>query len=746
MIGRTNTGGGGSAAPVLEEISINASGTYTPSTGYDGIGKVVASFNESTDLTNTRKLVDGSATSLTVPSTMSKVKAYLCWQASGSTTLVAVDLANVTTVEQYAFYNNKAIEILRTEVDGVQYFPRGVTNFGNYSFYYAGYNKRNTNVFVLHPSSTATIGSYAFSYGNVSKVKGVYTSIGSYAFDQCNTTEVDIQCTTGAISDYAFRGCPLTTATINSKGVGAGAFNITTAGFTELHAKINGAIGSQAFDGCQYISTFEFDPTSVVSSLGTYAFRGFGARRSGTNTFTLNMKSSTFTSVGSYAFYPSSTTYPVKNMVIKLPSTVTSLASYAFQYLKDSEIEFNSATPPAPADSTVFSNMSGTVITCPVDSIVAYRTKANFTTVASIIRGKATGLSELPELNSEGYELTWYHDAACTNAVTSSDVIDEDATYYCTAGSSKVAYMINITALDCSVAPTDGVKTYVNGDMVRVNTVLTLNVTATDANKPTPYMQTVNGNNFSSGDTFTVGNADVDITAMYWDEVNVPVNPNFGQNSWALIKLGAEMGLAASLWSVGDTKTDSNGNVWRIVDLKPGRYAKVGGGTTNIVIEKVPLYPSTTTWYTSSYNEHYGQSALYSKMQSGGTYYQSEDQTLAALVNDNKIIVKASQSNTSTTVDVQCGFFAPSNNELGFSDYNYATYRETINGGTTFGAFQYYASAANSARIKYLSGTATRWWTRSRYDSNYAVFVYTDGSRNFSGVSGSRGACPCVAF
>ena len=66
MIGRTNTGGGGSAAPALEEISINASGTYTPSTGYDGIGKVVASFNESTDLTNTRKLVDGSATSLTV--------------------------------------------------------------------------------------------------------------------------------------------------------------------------------------------------------------------------------------------------------------------------------------------------------------------------------------------------------------------------------------------------------------------------------------------------------------------------------------------------------------------------------------------------------------------------------------------------------------------------------------------------------------------------------------------------------
>ena len=741
--------GGGAAAPVLEEITVNASGTYTPSTGYDGISKVVASFNESDELTLLRKLINGTATSLTVPSTMTSVAAHLCRKDSSSATLTSVDLGNVTTIGQYAFYNNTYIVWVLQQVDGVNFFPRSVTNIGAYALYYAGYNKRSNNVFVLYPSSAATIGNYAFYYGNCAKVKGAYTSIGSYAFCYCNVNEIDLTCS-GTVGDYAFQQCPVTAVNLVANALNSYALNITNSGLVTMSLKVaNGVIGSNAVDGCQYVSAFMWDPTSKVTSLGNYAFRGLGARRSGTNTFTLDLTNSTFATVGQYAFYPTSTSYPLKNMHIKLPSTVKTIDQYAFGYLKDSVVECNTDAAPTVSSTNAFTSWSNSYLTCPVGSINAYRTKANLTTIASYIRGKASGLSELPELNSEGYELTWYHDVACTSAVTSDETIDPTATYYCTAGANKVAYLINFTALDCTVAPTDSNNhVYASGESVRVGTVLTLNVTPTDPNKPTPYMQTVNGTTFASGDTFTVSSADVEITAMYWDEVNVPVNPNFGQNSWALIKLGAEMGLAASLWSVGDEKTDSNGNVWRIVDLKPGRYAKVGGGVTNIVIEKVKQYAATTTWYTSSYSEHYGQSALFSKMQSGGSYYTGEDQTLAALVNDNKIIVKASQASSSTTVDVQCGFFAIANNELGFSDFNYATYRETVNNGTTFGAFQYYDGAANTKRVKERIGTTGgKWyWTRSRYSSSYAVYVGSDGSQNYNGVNSGGGACPCVAF
>ena len=116
MIGRTNVGGGGKSAPKLQDKSITASGTYTPDAGYDGFSKITASFNESEELANLRKLIDGTATTLTVPSNVTKVKAYLCWQYSSSTTLVAVDLGSVTTIERDAFYNNRAIEIKEEEV------------------------------------------------------------------------------------------------------------------------------------------------------------------------------------------------------------------------------------------------------------------------------------------------------------------------------------------------------------------------------------------------------------------------------------------------------------------------------------------------------------------------------------------------------------------------------------------------------------------------------------------------------
>ena len=757
MIGRTNVGGGGAAAPVLEEITVNASGTYTPSTGYDGISKVVASFNESDELTLLRKLINGTATSLTVPSTMTSVAAHLCRKDSSSSTLTSVDLANVATIGQYAFYYNTYISWVLQQVDGVDYFPRGVNNIGAYAMYYAGYNKRSSNVFVLHPSSTASVGNYAFYYANCAKVKGTYSSIGQYAFQYCNTNEIDLTCTS-AIGYAAFQYCPLVSASIVCAGLGGYALNVTGSAFTTLYLKVTGAISDYALDGTQYISNFTFDPASVVSgALGSYAFRGLGSRRSGTTTFELDFGNSTFTSVGSCAFYPTNTSYPLKNMHIVLPATVTTINSQAFQYLKDSEVECKSATPPTVSAANAFQNWSNTYLTCPPNSVGAYREKANYTAIASYIRGKLSGVTELPDINTEGYELTWYTDVACTQAVQSGDTISASTAYYCTASAQKVAYPIIFTAVGCTVAPTDANnRVYASGEMVRTGTVLTLNVTGDQAT-PTPYIQTINGTNFTAGDTHTVA-GDIAITCLYWDEVNVPVNPNFADNSWGLIKLGCQLGLASQFWSIGDTKsvtlTDGRTYTVRIADLVENRYQYADGttGGTHAVFEFVELINAngTTTFNMNDSNTNSG-GFNGSKMKSthlGQTIYNLLPTDLKEALEE--VTVYSANGSGSTMVGANTKLFLASAYEI-FASGTASSY--SYDDTQSKGRYQIYAASANdnaTFRKKYDYGTSTAraWWLRSprRDYSYYFVYVDTSGYIDRSYASSACRVAPCFAF
>lgn len=759
MIGRTNVGGGGKSAPKLQDKSITASGTYIPDAGYDGFSKITASFNESEELSNLRKLIDGTATTLTVPSNVTKVKAYLCWQSSSSTTLVAVDLGSVTTIERHAFYNNQAIEVKEEEIDGVKYFPRGVSNIGEYAFYYAGYNKRSKNVMVLHPTAPATIGQYAFQYGNIAKVKGTYQSIGNYAFQNCNVDETDIT-VNGSIGNYAFQACPITKAKVDCKGLGSYALNISNTNFKSLTLKVSGAINSNALDNCQYLEEFTLDESSVITgTLGNYAFRGLGARRSGTNTIKLDFSKSTFTTIGSYAFYPSSTSYPMHNMQIILPNSVVTVNSNAFQYLKDSIIEFTSEKAPTISATSTFGNLTNVYVLCPANSINDYRTKPNFTTIAANIRGKATELATLPELNAEGYELTWYHDMALTNPVTADDVISETETYYCTAAETKVGYLIKYSELNCKIHITDkNGNVYLNGFGVRLGTELTLNVTANEGT-PYPYTLTVNGVTFNAGDTYTVGEADVSITAIYWDNVNVPLNPNFAENSWEMIKLGCQLGLASELWHVGDTKpfTSKSGKNYtlRIADMTAGRYNLAdGSGTTNGVLEFVECYNlnGTTSWtINSSSKEGY---------YTGGGYAMSDmaNKWLVDIFNDLPDDIQAAISEITlneysyTSPSPRLGnhkLFLPAETEM-FDARHYSA--EGYQAGCPkYAQFGYYAeNNTNAARIKKNIGSTSGryYWLRSPYSGNGYLFCQVDsnGSYNYYNAGSTYGVAPCFAI
>ena len=121
-------------------------------------------------------------------------------------------------------------------------------------------------------------------------------------------------------------------------------------------------------------------------------------------------------------------------------------------------------------------------------------------------------------------------------------------------------------------------------------TVVTITTAATESGF-VPYLLQANNQDFTSGDTFTI-NEDLNITAIYWDGENAPMQPVFGDNSWVLIRKAFRDGLAATLWAVGDQKevTLGDGNTYhiRIADMQSGRYNLTNGsGTTKGVLEFV---------------------------------------------------------------------------------------------------------------------------------------------------------------
>lgn len=305
--------------------------------------------------------------------------------------------------------------------------------------------------------------------------------------------------------------------------------------------------------------------------------------------------------------------------------------------------------------------------------------------------------------------------------------------------------------MDCTVAFSDGTNTYVQGDQVPVGTSLTIASVATDPTKTQVYMFDINGTDYkpATSETITVA-SDITVICLYYDGVNPPVNPVLNNNTWQQILIGCQNGLAGTLWQVGDTKTDSAGFVWKIVDLKNARYARADGtGYTNCAFMMDPrCFDETTTWITSSNSENYSQSLVNTKLSTNGAFYNQIDQTLAALVDQNKIVVKASQASSSATVDCTVGFFAPCYTEMGYTgSYSYATNAETICNGVTMGAFEYFASNTNSLRIRRDStNTARAYWLRSRYGSYDAVIVTASGSYIYNYVTYGTRVCPCFAW
>ena len=222
------------------------------------------------------------------------------------TNLTSFTLANtVTSIGNNAFRNSG--------LTGTITLPNSVTSIGQYAF------SDCTGITKLNIEGAATIGQYAFSDctgltsiagSDISKV----TSIGNYAFQNCTgLTSVVIPSYVTSIGNYAFNGCTEITRLGFEYRMGSGTHIIYKLPIHNLTT-----IGDYAFDGCSNLlgdvtitQNPKEDPIITylglvipysVQTIGDYAFRNC------TSIIELNFKDnairplSQLTSIGDYAF------------------------------------------------------------------------------------------------------------------------------------------------------------------------------------------------------------------------------------------------------------------------------------------------------------------------------------------------------------------------------------------------------------------------------------------------------------
>lgn len=592
--------------------------------------------------------------------------------------------------------------------------------------------------FVMPPDKTKIAAYRFYNFKKlVSADLGNVEDIGVRAFDSC----------TGLTSIVI----PETT-----KSIGYGAFDAS--GITHLSGEMDGNIDDDAF---MLRKIIECDFSNFkIHKLGQSVFRFFGQdrRNPSQNILVLDFSNSDFTSIRGYCF----SEIPYAQIIF--PKTIQNIETYAFGRMSNSELYFPQPNPPTVKKSDAWSTLANNKIFVPYNSINAYKTATNWTTQASNIIGYVgAGVlpvgSELPTISEEGYALTWFSDKACT--VSATTVENADAIYYCTSG-EKVGYGVkSIETVSCSVTISDGTKTYRQGDGILAGTVVTITTSTTESGF-VPYLLQVNGEDFTSGGTFTV-NEDLNITAIYWDGENVPLLPVFGDNSWAMIRQAFRKGLASGLWAVGDQKevTLGDGNTYhiRIADMQSGRYNLTdGSGTTNGVLEFVECLPTNYAINSSQVTD--GDVTAYAA--GGWAMCQMKNTTLDVTVwgllpGDMKVAISEitlneySYSSPSPRESAN-KLFLPAETEI-FMDRHYSA-EGVQTGCVKYNRFDYYASATTDSslplRQKYKLGqtSTTYWWLRSPNASNNYSFCIVDSSGGYYYISASdpNGVAPCFAI
>ena len=265
------------------------------------------------------------------------------------------------TVYHYGIFtgcsNLKTVQLM----NGIKNIPEGM-------FYYAPITSFEI------PSSVTTIGTYAFyasSLENMQLPDGV-TAVGNYAFQNCTKmTQVALSANLQSIGNDAFAGC----TKLNSITIPEKVETIRSGAFRGCTALASITINSTYLSTTGYETVYHYGIFTDCSSMATVTLpAGLTAIPAGmfyySSLYRIEIPS-TVTSIGTYAF-----TNCTNLEEITLPVSVTSVGNYAFQgctYLEDIYI-YN---PDVAFGSNVFKNLEHLTIHGVPDSAVQAYAEAN---------------------------------------------------------------------------------------------------------------------------------------------------------------------------------------------------------------------------------------------------------------------------------------------------------------------------------------------------------------------------------
>jgi hypothetical protein len=294
-------------------------------------------------------------TSVTIPASVTSI-GISAFESCSSLTSITIP-ASVTSIGSSAFYSCSSLTSIT--------FPASVTSIGSSAFYSC-----SSLTSITIPASVTSIGSSAFqSCSSLTSITipASVTSIGSSAFQSCssltsitvstqnlNYSSVDgilfnknqsnlvqypggkegtvvIPSTVTSIGDRAFQSCSsLTSITIPASitSIGSSAFQSCSSLTSITIPDSVTSIGSSAFQSCSSLTSITI-PASVTS-IGSSAFQSCSSLTS----ITVSTQNLNYSSVDGILFNKNQSNlvqYPGgKEGTVVIPSTVTSIGSYAF--------------------------------------------------------------------------------------------------------------------------------------------------------------------------------------------------------------------------------------------------------------------------------------------------------------------------------------------------------------------------------------------------------------------------------
>lgn len=582
------------------------------------------------------------------------------------------------------------------------------------------------------------------------------TQVQENSFIGCSAISNDLNFKTPCtIGQYAFDGAGITGLTGKFLDIGAYAFQNCNK-LTNFDVTINGSLSTYTFAYLYYVDNFNISKESDITSLNSGTFRGIGGKRETpeNNVLELDFLNSTFESVPYYALAGNGSSTMNSYMNIYLPNSVKSLGNYALGYSDHINIYFTSTTPPTITTSSFYNNTNYKIFV-PYNVVNAYRTATNWSTIVDYIyaytdKDYFEQGDKLPKYLIEGFELTWYSDKEFTNQVTT--VENPSQHYYCVVGKEQLDVVIinDIWSEDCDIVVEDNNgNQYSKGDILLAGTQLTITVTPT-IDGHVPYIQRLNGEDFTSPYSYTtISGENITIGASYYNGVDIPANPDFAQNSWAIIKEVVQRGSAGAYWSVGDIKEiEIDGLTYgiRLSDLQSGRYDYANSDRkTNAVFEFVELLNDSYKINTTAINEG-GWAECSLKKSLNTKVLDKIPMELSGFLEE--VVVKSADTGKSTyTITTSNNkLFIPCAEEVGVDVNSFGRTGE----GTLW---DYYENSTDSTRIKMKPNTTSGigWWLRSPYpgrDNTFSLINQTGvvPTGYYYSHNPPQGVCPCFAW